>query len=157
LETCPAGWTCVRPLLRALSLGAIASLGAGLFFAYCAWRFGDWDLYSKTEQVGWKVRPDYLGLFSLRIFHVHWPWVREPLIDPEFVSRLTVPVTVLLFVVAAVAEWWLARRSPDSGWRFRLGLYACAFFLLYVPVAAHCTRGMSSMSRFALCVQVMLA
>jgi len=147
----------LRSWLRALSLGAIASLGAGLFFAYCAWRFGDWDLYSKTEQVGWDVRPNYWGLFSSRIFHVHWPWAREPVIDPEFVSRLTVPVAVLLFVVAAIAEWRLARRNTDSGWRFRVGLYVCAFMLLYVPVAAHCTRGMSSMTRFALCVQVILA
>jgi hypothetical protein len=153
----PLGRAGLRPWLRALSLGAIASLGAGLFLAYCAWRFGDWDLYSKTEQVGWDVRPDYFGLFSPRIFHVHWPWLREPLIDPEYVSRLTVPVTVLLFGVAAFAEWRLARRQPDSGWRFRLCLYACAFLLLYVPVAAHCTRGMSSMTRFALCVQALLA
>jgi hypothetical protein len=157
LEKCPTGWTGLRPWLRALSVGAIGSLGAVLFFAYCAWRFGDWNLYGKTEQIGWGVRPDYLGLFSIRIFHVHWPWLREPLIDPEFISRLTVPVTVLLFVIAALAEWRLARRDLDSGWRFRLGLYACAFLLLYVPVAAHCTRNMSSMTRFALCVQAILA
>jgi hypothetical protein len=146
-----------RPMLRALLLGAAASAGALLFIAYCTWRFGAWDLYAKTEKVGWSVSPDYLGLFSLRIFHIHWPCLSEPMIDPQYISRLTVPVAVLLLALAAVAEWRLARRCTNSGWRFRLGLYVCAFFLLYVPVAAHYTRGMSSMTRFALCVQTVLA
>jgi hypothetical protein len=147
----------VRAWLRALSLGAIASLGAFFFLAYCAWKFGAWDLYAQTEKTGWGVAPHYWGLFSLGIFHVHWPHLREPLIDPDFISRLSVPVALLLFVAAALAEWRLSRRMSDSGWRFRLSLYLCAFFLLYVPVAAHFTRGMSSMTRFALCVQALLA
>lgn len=142
---------------RALLLGVTSSLGAILFFVYCHARFGVWDAYMRVGHAGWGITPDYLGMFSYRIFHIHWPSRHEKWIDPEFFSRLAVPLAVLFFVVLAVVEWRVARARADSGWRVRLGLYLCALLLLYVPVSAQCTRGMTSMVRYVLCVQVLLA
>src|SRR5262249_17122895 len=58
----------LRRLVRPLLLGAVALLGCGLFFAFCQWRFGHWDLYTRANAVGWGVHPHYLALFSERIF-----------------------------------------------------------------------------------------
>ena len=147
------GWQqAVRPLL----IGSITMLGALSFFAYCHFRFGHWDIYMKTEEVGWGVHPDYFALFSERIFHIHWPSLHEPGGDGEFLSRLSVPLTVILFTVFLILEWRHRRVDPPGGWRERAGYYLCAALMFYICVSGHGTRGMSSMVRFALPVQVML-
>jgi hypothetical protein len=135
-------------------VAAVSSLGSLLFFAFCQWRFGEWNLYTKTEEIGWQVHPDYLGIFSLKIFSLHWP--KFGLFDPIFVSRLCVPALVLSFVGLAVVEWKLARAHSDSGWRRRVGFYCCGWLMFYICVSGHYSRGMSSMIRFALCPQAML-
>ena len=105
------------PLLPALVLGGVASLGSLLFFAFCQWRFGQWDLYMKTEEAGWKVHANYLAIFSHKSFSVHWP--KFGLFDPIFISRLCVPVVVLLFAGFMVLEWKLCVSGADTGWRQR--------------------------------------
>jgi hypothetical protein len=149
--------TTVRRVVNVVLSAVAAGLGCSLFFGFCWWQFGQWDLYMKTEAVGWDVHADYLGLFSWRIFHIGWPHQSQGYIDPEYLSRLCVPVGLLVFVVLVMAEWRLARVVPASGWRGRAAYVVCAWLLFYVPVSAHCTRSMSSMIRFSLCVQVMLA
>ncbi|HZT78988.1 MAG TPA: hypothetical protein VFA26_02100 [Gemmataceae bacterium] len=137
--------------------GLVGAAGPGGYFGYCQWRFGRWDMYMEVERVGWLVRPDYLALFSPRIFHIHWPILREWPVDPEFLSRLSVPVTVAAALLFLAAELWAARRLADSGWRFRAGLYLAAAFMFYICVSGHSSRSMSSMIRFAVCVQALLA
>jgi hypothetical protein len=142
----------------ALLVGATASLGCLLFFGYCQWRFGQWDLYQKTQAAGWGLHADYAGLFSPKILHVHWPHLRsEGFIDPEFLSRLSVPMTVLVLGILVAIEWYWARVHPDSGWRVRAPFLLCAGLLFYVSASAQSTRAMSSMIRYTLCVQLMLA
>src|SRR5262249_54987786 len=72
-------------------------------------------------------------------------------------SRLAVPFAVLFFVAIGIIEWRIARSRRDGDWRARIGLYLAACLMLYVPVSAQCTRGMTSMLRYALCVQGLLA
>jgi hypothetical protein len=144
-----------RRIVKALVVALGASLGGLLFFAFCQARFGQWDLYLKCNEWGWSVRPNYLAFFSVKLFHLHLDWCRDVL-DPELLSRLSVPVTLVLFAVLFGLEVHLARSRPDSGWRRRLGFYLCAVLLFYVPVAGHYSRSMSSMIRFSLCVQAPL-
>ena len=149
--------TWLRRYGRAVLLGCVASLGAIFFFLYCQVRFGAWDTYMRTGYYGWNITPDFAGLFSLRIFKVHYPSMRDHLLDGEFFSRLSVPVALLFFVILTVAEFRIALSRPNSGWRERIALYVCAFLLLYIPVSAQSSRGMTSMFRYALCVQVLLS
>ncbi len=151
------GWSLRWRCGRALAMGAVASLGALIFFAYCQWRFGAWDLYAQTQHMGWQMTPNYFGLFSDRIFHIHWPDRRETLIDPEWLNRLSVPVAVLIFTGFAIAELAFWRKTSDSGLRARVAFYFCAFLMFYVPVSSQSMRGMTSMLRYVLCVQVVLA
>jgi hypothetical protein len=148
----------MRTYVAAALVGATASLGCLAFFGYCQWRFGAWDQYMKTGHVGWGITPDYLGLFSWRTLHVRVPGFKYLLPEGgEFLSRVAVPAAIALFAALIVAEWKLARSRGDTGWRYRAGLYLCAALMFYVPASAQCTRGMTSMIRYALCVQVLLA
>jgi hypothetical protein len=145
----------LRKSLFALVVGGIASLGGLLFFAYCSWRFGRWDLYMKTNALGWDVRTDFLAIFSTKIFHIHWPDWRMGFIDPNYLSRLAVPVILAFFAILFWVEWKLARAMPTKSWRYRAGLYGCAWMLLYIPISGH-SFVCNSMIRFSLCVQAVL-
>jgi hypothetical protein len=146
-----------RCLAVPLLVGTAASLGCLLFFGYCQLRFGQWDLYQRTQAAGWGLHADYLGLFSPAIFRVHWPQWGEGFIDPEFLSRLSVPATLVCFVILVAVEWRLARLRADSGWRARAVYLFCAGLLFYVSASAQSTRAMGSMIRYTLCVQAILA
>jgi hypothetical protein len=145
----------LRRLVRAAVLGAVASLGAASFFAYCQLHFGQWDLYMKTEAVGWSVRPDYLALFSWRTYRIGWPQWRDYYVDPEFLGRLSVPVLLAAFVTLLAVELRRGRRSV-AGLRERLPLYCGAWLLFYVPVCGHASRCLSSVLRFELCAYPLL-
>jgi hypothetical protein len=139
-----------RRLVRAAVLGAVAFLGAASFFAYCQLRFGQWDLYMKTEEVGWGVRPDYFALFSWQIYRIGWPHWREYYVDPEFLGRLSVPFLLAVFVGLLAVELRRGGRGV-AGRRERLPLYCGAWLLFYVPVCGHASRCLSSVLRFELC------
>jgi hypothetical protein len=154
----PSGLAAGKKRLTApLLVGAGASLGCVLFFGYCQWQFGQWDLYQKTQAAGWGLHADYVGLFKPAILGIHWPQWGEGFIDPEFVSRLSVPATLVCLGALAAVEWRLAQLIPGSGWRARAAFVVCAWLLLYVSASAQSTRAMSSMIRYTLCVQAMLA
>jgi hypothetical protein len=154
------GPTTARAMLRRsftpAVVGMVAALGSLCFFGFCQWRFGHWDAYMRIEESAWHVRPDYLAVLSPRIFHIHWPSLHDGFIDPEFVSRLSVPVTLLAFALLFWLEWRFARLVPGTQWRSRVGLYLGAGLMFYICVSGHSARGMSSMVRFTLCVDVLL-
>jgi hypothetical protein len=147
------GWS---PYLASVLVGAIASLGSLLFFAYCWWRFGAWDLYMKTQHVGWNITPTYLGMFKWRILWISRPASDQILIDPCWVSRFAVPGALAAFAFLGVLEWFRSRSRLNAGWRSRMAFYLCAGLLFYIPVSALANHGMDSLVRYVLCVQVML-
>jgi hypothetical protein len=146
----------LKRLMRGAFIAVLASLGAGAFFMYCHYQLGQWDIYMKTAQQGWGIESDYLGLFSSRIFRIGRPNWHEFMVDPDFLSRLSVPLMLVTLAGFFLTEFWLARTQADSGWRGRLPFYLCAALLFYVSVSGHVGRHMSSMLRFSLCVHVPL-
>jgi hypothetical protein len=137
-------------------VAGVAGLGATAFFAYCQVRFGRWDLYMRTQEMGWGVHADYLAIFTRRVLHLGWPRPEEFAGDPQWLSRLATLVTMLLFAVFIVLECLLVRGDAATGWRQRAGYYFCAAVMFYLCVSSHATLGLSSMLRFSLPVQVML-
>jgi hypothetical protein len=143
-------WSAFVPL----AVGAAAGLGLLLYFAYLQFRLGAWDLFLKSAFVERALRPDYLCLFTRRAFQVRFPgaW-RGGYVQPDFLDRLSVPLTLAFFGALFLAEWRLAR---PGGWRARAGLYLCAGLLFYVPACAQSNANMISMIRYALGVHVLL-
>jgi hypothetical protein len=135
--------------LTNLVVGATATLGIILYFAFCWVRFGKWNLYMEAEQAGWGMHPDYLGLFSRRIFMVHWPCLREGFIDPVFLSRLSAPLWLLLFATLFWLEW-----TKGCERRQRAGFILSALLLYYVSVSGGLSLGLWSMIRFSFCIWV---
>jgi len=143
---------CLVPLLI-----GVATAGGGLsFFLFCQVRFGCWDLYVRTQHLGWGVTPDYLALFSHRALQLHSAYSSTGGLDSDFLSRLSVWVFLAAFGFLAGIEYWLRRSQGPSGCRRRVCLYFCAWLLFYIALTGMASRAMGSMIRHNLCVQVLL-
>jgi hypothetical protein len=153
-----------RPTLRQtlgrwlppLAVAAVACLGAALFFLYCQLRFGQWNLYMKTQTFGWGVQLKWLAFFSPNTYFIHSPTMRDGFLDPDWFNRLGVLVTLSLFVGLFIVELCLARRRLDTGWRARVGVYVVAFLIWFINVSAMSSIYMTSMLRHVLPTEVLL-
>jgi hypothetical protein len=149
----PKGW---RRWVGPLLLGGAVAAGGLLFFVYCHVRFGHWDMQMRVLRQGWGVWPQYLALFSPRIFHVNFPRTDHGFLDPDSFSRVLVPITLFTFLILLGLEGWLACRGRPTGWRQRWGLYLCAALMFYVNVSGRASVKMMGMVRYDLSVYVLL-
>jgi hypothetical protein len=145
-----------RRRLLATSLQAgVASLGGLLFFGYCQWHFGYWDLYLTTERIGWGTTADYVALLRPRSYRLFLPNFTDGS-WPNDLSPLSVPLTVVLGLVILLAEARLAPRLPPGNWRERAALYFGAAIQFYISASGSASRGMSAMLRYNYGVHVLL-
>jgi hypothetical protein len=151
----PAFGQALRRWLPRFALAATACLGAGSFFLYCHLRFGQWNLYMKSQTFGWGVQLKWLAFLSPNTYFIRHPTFRNGFLDPDWFNRLGVLVTLGLFVGLFVAELWLARRG-DTGWRARVGIYAVALAMWVINVLAMSSIYMTSMLRHVLPTEVLL-
>jgi hypothetical protein len=144
-----------RRLLPLATTAGFAACGAILFFAYCRWRFGRWDVYVLTERAGWGVHADYAAVFRKRTYFPRWPRVEHGWIIPQWFDHLSVPAVLGTLTAFALAEWRLARGNADTGWRWRAGLYAAAAILFYLNVSGRSVLDLAGMVRYAHAIVVL--
>jgi hypothetical protein len=143
-----------RPgLLSAAMLGGVAVLGGAAFFAYCQWHLGRWDVYMLAQEANWGIRPDYLAVLRPDTYRLAAPDFIDGVLNPNWVSRMCVPLTALLFLVFGLAE---ARAANFGGWRKRLALYLSAALIFYMAVSGLAGIKFVSMVRYTFCVHAVL-
>lgn len=151
----PREWP--RRLAPPAALAAVAALGGLLFFAFCQLRYGRWDAYMWTQRAGWGVTPDYLAFFRPETYRVAFPTLVDGRWNPNDLSRLSVPFTIVLFGVLALVECRAAKSDAGRTGRQRLGFYLAAGLMFYIAVCGLASSGLVSMIRYVLCVHVLLA
>jgi len=135
--------------LRAGVLMAITLTGMLAFFIYCQMRFQHWDFYMMTQQAGWGVHADYLGLFkaaSYQRWAPNWTYASQ-------VGQFLVPVTMIGLVALAAWEINASRRRPTH-WRERIGFYFVGAALFYISVSGVFSVRLESMTRYHFCTHV---
>ncbi len=137
---------------RYLLLWGISSLGAILFFVFCYLKFGSWNLYMQTQLIGWGVKPNYLAVFNPSSY-LTFMQAKDL---SAFISSISVPVTLVLFLICFLMEWKARKILKEKSWQQRAGFYFCAWIIFYISVSACSSLGMKSMSRYTFCVYVML-
>jgi hypothetical protein len=130
-----------------------AAMGAASFFLFCQLQLGHWDQYMRTHHFGFGVRSDYQSIISGRVFEECRPMRDEHWLHPNVIGRILALIQLAAFALLAAMEIRAAARG-DAGWRCRLPLYFCAFFLFYIPVSTSCR--FVSMLRFSLPVTAVL-
>lgn len=144
-----------RSLMRSATIGLIALTGVVSFFVWCHYRFGKWNIYFLTEEIGWGVRPNYLAPLSGSIYWFHPMALLQTLNAPQPFDRIMVALSVDSLGAMLLAEGYRAWRG-DASWRRRIHWYVAAAGLIYVPVAGHFHRDFGSFTRFSLVAWVPL-
>ncbi len=135
----------------AIGLMIAAMFGALLFFIYCQFRWGRWDMYMLTQSAGWSIEPDYLAVFRPS----NYRWLVPALNNPVEMSQMSMTLGALLFVIVAICELLPAVRR-NTNWAERLGIYFCAAVIYYVSVSGVASIDMESMLRYEFCVHALI-
>lgn len=143
-----------------LSCG-LAVAGGILFFVYCQWRFGVWDLYITTQTVGWGFKADLLRFLDPSLYRIEMPSydaIRG--FKGNDINNSVFAVTLVAGLALVVWEY-RGRQQARSSLSERLCYYITASFLLYMSITS---RGivwernvpMMSMLRFCFPVHILL-
>lgn len=141
-----------RAVTAACSLGVLSSAGGLAYFVFSIERFGRWDAYFQAQRHGWGIVPDYFALLDWRIYFPTGLG-EHPIGD---LNRLSVPFTVLLFVLLLLREYAIYQGGDHEGWRGRLPLYLTAAIIFYISASAFYRLDMVGMSRYTFPVYVLL-
>lgn len=139
---------CGNEGMRSLGITAAPVVGALLLFVYTWFRFGVFDLYLVTGNVGWGIKPDYLAFFSLELFKFH-----SVSGDPHSLNRLMVPATFWSLLATGVAEvclCFMRRGFSQAFMNFRLPAYGCVLAMFYLVVSSRACLQFQSMLRYQL-------
>ena len=140
-----------RRYIPSVAVMIAATLGALCFFLYCLVRWGRWDLYMVTQQLGWAIEPDYLAVLNPESYR----WVIPALKDPTSASQLTMTLGGVSFVAVALCEIFAAKRG-GTAWKTRVSLYFCAAIIYYISVSGVASVQMESMLRYHFCVHALI-
>jgi hypothetical protein len=140
-----------RRYFPAAALMICGTLGAITFFVYCLLRWGRWDTYMLTQQLGWAIEPDYLAIVKPASYR----WLVPALNDPTEASQMAMTLGAVMFVIVAICELLPAIRR-QTAWTTRIGIYFCAAIVYYISVSGVACVEMESMLRYQFCAHALI-
>jgi hypothetical protein len=148
----------LRVLVRQGLLAAASLAGAGAFFLYCHLRWGHWNLYMWTQEVGWLLTPDYRAILQPSSWtHFTFPEGLDPArLVPLEASQLATSLSLWGFVATAALEGVLRWGFGVRGLRERLPYYLAALTMEFVAVSGLAGLKFTSMMRYVFPVHVLL-
>ncbi len=132
---------------KAWVLGGGITAGCMGFFAFCKWKFNEWNLYFRLEEIGWGNHRLWLATLNPLTYLPHFFFEETT----QSFNRLTVTFCGVAFLIMATRLWRLGKRGAPL-W----GLSLIAFLLFYIPVTGKAAAHLDSMARYTLPVLVLL-
>jgi hypothetical protein len=138
----------IKPYIVALCTG----LGAAIFFLYCQANFGEWNIYSHAQSFGWGVTPKFSAVFDSATYKIELPGTSwDGFVDPDGVSRLSVPLIFVAALMVLLGELIVILRNPRDPSRIdHILLFAAAGCLFFITVSGLQTLKMRSVIRYML-------
>ncbi len=127
---------------KAVAISAAGISGGILFFIYCHFRFGMWDLYFKLEEIGWQNHKRWFAVINPLSYIPHYFF--EHSIDS--LNRTAVLVTGILLVQRFPKKWPLRKVLSSE----LFPLWVVAFSLFYIALTGKANANMDSMLRYTL-------
>jgi len=137
-----------------LLISVVSSLGSLLFFAFCYFKFGSWNLYMQTQAIGWGVKPDYFAVFKPKNYFAF--------LDPEIldlsgvINAISVPIALICFLIFFLLERKAAGFLTEGSWKQRAEFYVSGWLMFYLSACGMSSLSMTSMIRYTFCVHVVL-
>jgi hypothetical protein len=135
---------------REILLGLAGISGAILFFTYCQVRFGQWDIYFKLEEIGWKNKRLWFAILNplsyVPRFFFENSW--------DSLNRLAVTWTAAQLIQSARGEV-RTQTQTQTHWK-NWALWAVAFILFYIPLTGKANANLESMLRYTLPTTLLL-
>jgi hypothetical protein len=132
-------------------VSASAMLGGFAFFAYSQLRWGHWDIYMLTQQLGWGIEPDYLAVFKPSSYR----WLVPDVDNPTQASQMAMTLGGLMVLAVIACEFLPAVRKTTSR-SVRIAFYFAALVLYFLSVSGVACVAMESMLRYEFCVHAVL-
>ncbi len=149
------GWSSLRHPWKWLAqnrarlvLVVASASGALIFFLYCQFRWGHWNMYMMTQNEGWAIEPDYLAVFRPSSYH----WLIPSLDTPTEASQMAMTIGGLMLVCFGGLELW-SRFATTSA---RIGLLFAAATIYFVSVSGVACVEMESMLRYEFCTHALI-
>jgi hypothetical protein len=139
------------PVVQVLEWVAFALapvLGCFLYFLFCYFEFGSWDLYFKLQHLGWGNQPDYWALFQ--------PSSYIPKLFFEDTTNSICRASNLFIAILMLGLGFMERRIKSEGFWKRAGLYLGAMIVFSLCLSSKATSDMDSMVRYNLPVFILL-
>ncbi len=136
-----------RMLGRDLILSAVAAAGGVAFFVFCQLKFGQWNLYMETQQVGWGIGKDYL--LPLHLLNYRWSRTNAKVV-------MIYALALLLVILAEVALRQRSREQSVGRWSARLSALYMALSIFYISASGTASANFASFVRYSLAVAVIL-
>lgn len=135
------GWAGLRQrrIIKPLAIAAVSSLGCLAFLAYCQVRFGDFQLYMKTQRIGWGIVPDYGALWKWSDFNYILPY--------EQVATIASGIGLASILTAELGWAGFSRSRPNAT---RMPIYLCACLIFYITLSGLKSLWFRSMIRYTL-------
>jgi hypothetical protein len=136
---------------RALVLTVAGISGGILFFLFCWYKFGHWNLYMQTQRIGWGQQADYLAVFYPSAYDYSLPNPR----DSISVGHFLISIHLLAFAVLIAIEGMFRHQlRPRQG--SRIGFYICGLLMFYTSVSGTYESGMRAALRYDLCIHIVI-
>ena len=145
----PREW--LRKNSAAIGMTLIAACGAVGFFVYSQLRWGQWNIYMRTQAADWGIVPDYLAVFKPGSYR----WLVPALNNPTEASQISMTLGALLLVSIALCEL-LPAILRRAGLPTRIGIYFCAAAIYYLSVSGVACVDMESMLRYEFAVHALI-
>jgi hypothetical protein len=140
-----AGFLRSYPQLRSTSVGpgrapfvwaTFSVLGVATFFAYCQTKFGVWDLYFRTLDVGWNKEASIPGFFHFFFRAIqknvlpHW-FAKEPM-RMSWVITADLIIVLIYVLYAEGKRLWRSRLDAEPFRVFTYAVLAAVFVHLLI-------------------------
>lgn len=94
-----------KNLVLSLLFGGVASLGAAAFYAFCFGKWGHWNLYGWTQEIGWGIKTQPWFLFKHaswnRFFSAFLEFRQTGLVSSNAVSGIMTQIWILVSLVVS--------------------------------------------------------
>lgn len=153
----PFGFSRIAKTIWPYAIVSVATAAGTLsHFAYCAYRFGHWDMYLRAKAAWGVGNFAVMDLLQPELYRPLIPHFLEDHLLAQDISHLYVPVLLLSLVVLPVIDWLFSRGPRLDGFWVRAPFYIAAWLFFLALAGGSGLAKVSFFLRYGLYCHILL-